>query len=120
MCDSNTVSDEEVEALSFCDLPITQGVEKAACEWGNTGQRERRDSNAGRSDQEDFEFGPNSSPSRAHVCPADDLSDNGRLFPLTVQQRSGNESDDIACQFSYRKSNSYTEKQALLMEKLKI
>lgn len=117
--DSNTVSDEEVEALSFCDLPITQGVEEAACEWGNTGLRERRDSNAGRSDQEDFEFGPNSSPSRAHVCPADDLFYNGRLLPLTVQQRSGNESDDIAGQFSYRKSNSYTEKQALLMEKLK-
>lgn len=118
--DSNTGSDEELEALSFCDLPITDGgVGEAACEWGNSVLRERRDSNAGRSDQEDFEFGPNSSPSRAHVCPADDLFYNGQLLPLTVQQRSRNESDDVADQFSYKKSNSYNEKQALLMEKLK-
>lgn len=118
--DSNTGSDEELEALSFCDLPITDGgVGEAACEWGNSVLRERRDSNAGRSDQEDFEFGPNSSPSRAHVCPADDLFYNGQLLPLTVQQISRNESDDVADQFSYKKSNSYNEKQALLMEKLK-
>lgn len=117
--DSNAGSDEELEALSFCDLPITDGVGEAACEWGNSVLRERRDSNAGRSDQEDFEFGPNSSPSRAHVCPADDLFYNGRLLPLTVKQRSRNESDDVVDQFSYKKSNSYNEKQALLMEKLK-
>lgn len=118
--DSNTGSDEEVEALSFCDLPITDGgLGETTCEWGNSVLRERRDSNAGRSDQEDFEFGPNSSPSRAHVCPADDLFYNGRLLPLTEQQRSRNESDDVKDQFSYKKSNSYNEKQALLMEKLK-
>ncbi|XP_057825973.1 uncharacterized protein LOC131037796 [Cryptomeria japonica] len=108
--DSNKGWDDEEETLSFCGFVKEQAA--------HNGDSKLRDSNAGSSGLKedfdfDFDFGRTSSTTH-NICSAEDLFQQGRVLPFTVQ-RCLSESE---AHFSDTKSNSRQESRRLLNEKM--